>query len=87
VAKFVLDDFENQLKNFIKVFPRGFQTGSYRNKNRTRESDKEMIQDYKLPDASCNLHLASGIWHLVSQTRNNYKHQTIETRWVSQQDF
>ena len=25
VAKFVLDDFENQLKNFIKVFPRDFK--------------------------------------------------------------
>jgi glutamate synthase (NADPH/NADH) large chain len=25
VAKFVLDDFENQLKNFVKVFPRDFK--------------------------------------------------------------
>jgi len=25
VAKFVLDDFVNQLKNFIKVFPRDFK--------------------------------------------------------------
>jgi len=25
VAKFVLDDFENQLKNFIKVFPRDYK--------------------------------------------------------------
>ena len=25
VAKFVLDDFENQLKNFVKVFPRDYK--------------------------------------------------------------
>ena len=25
VAKFILDDFENQLKNFIKVFPRDYK--------------------------------------------------------------
>ena len=25
VAKFVLDDFENQLRNFIKVFPKDFK--------------------------------------------------------------
>ena len=25
VAKFVLDDFENQLKNFVKVFPKDFK--------------------------------------------------------------
>ncbi len=25
VAKFVLDDFENQLKNFIKVFPKDYK--------------------------------------------------------------
>ena len=25
VAKFVLDDFENQLRNFIKVFPRDYK--------------------------------------------------------------
>ncbi|MFL5811733.1 MAG: hypothetical protein ACJ749_19570, partial [Flavisolibacter sp.] len=25
VAKFVLDDFDNQLKNFIKVFPKDFK--------------------------------------------------------------
>jgi len=25
VAKFILDDFENQLKNFIKIFPRDFK--------------------------------------------------------------
>ena len=25
VARFVLDDFENQLKNFIKVFPRDYK--------------------------------------------------------------
>jgi len=25
VAKFVLDDFENQLKNFFKVFPRDYK--------------------------------------------------------------
>jgi glutamate synthase (NADPH/NADH) large chain len=25
VAKFILDDFENQLKNFVKVFPRDFK--------------------------------------------------------------
>ena len=25
VAKFVLDDFENQLKNFVKVFPKDYK--------------------------------------------------------------
>ena len=25
VAKFVLDDFENQLRNFVKVFPKDFK--------------------------------------------------------------
>ena len=25
VAKFVLDDFENQLKNFVKVFPSDYK--------------------------------------------------------------
>jgi glutamate synthase (NADPH/NADH) large chain len=25
VAKFILDDFDNQLKNFIKVFPRDYK--------------------------------------------------------------
>jgi glutamate synthase (NADPH/NADH) large chain len=25
VAKFILNDFENQLKNFIKVFPRDYK--------------------------------------------------------------
>jgi glutamate synthase (NADPH/NADH) large chain len=25
VAKFLLDDFENQLKNFIKVFPKDYK--------------------------------------------------------------
>jgi glutamate synthase (NADPH) large chain len=25
VAKFILDDFENQLKNFVKVFPRDYK--------------------------------------------------------------
>jgi glutamate synthase (NADPH/NADH) large chain len=25
VAKFILDDFENQLKNFIKVFPKDYK--------------------------------------------------------------
>jgi glutamate synthase (NADPH/NADH) large chain len=25
VAKFVLDDFENQLRNFIKVFPKDYK--------------------------------------------------------------
>jgi glutamate synthase (NADPH/NADH) large chain len=25
VARFVLDDFENQLKNFVKVFPRDYK--------------------------------------------------------------
>jgi glutamate synthase (NADPH) large chain len=25
VAKFVMDDFDNQLKNFIKVFPRDYK--------------------------------------------------------------
>ncbi|HTE12517.1 MAG TPA: hypothetical protein VK645_16150, partial [Chitinophagaceae bacterium] len=25
VAKFVLDDFENQLKNFIKIFPKDYK--------------------------------------------------------------
>ena len=25
VARFVLDDFENQLKNFIKVYPKDFK--------------------------------------------------------------
>ena len=25
VAKFILDDFENQLKNFVKVFPKDYK--------------------------------------------------------------
>jgi glutamate synthase (NADPH/NADH) large chain len=25
VAKFILDDFENQLKNFIKIFPKDYK--------------------------------------------------------------
>ena len=25
VAKFVMDDFENQLKNFVKVFPKDYK--------------------------------------------------------------
>ena len=37
VAKFVLDDFENQLKNFVKVFPRDYK------KVLTERKQKELI--------------------------------------------
>ena len=36
VAKFVLDDFENQLKNFIKVFPKDYKKVLSEKKERTR---------------------------------------------------
>ncbi|MES1217495.1 MAG: hypothetical protein ABUT20_18445, partial [Bacteroidota bacterium] len=34
VAKFVLDDFENQLKNFVKVFPRDYKKVLLENKQK-----------------------------------------------------
>jgi len=34
VAKFVLDDFENQLKNFVKVFPRDYKKALLENKQK-----------------------------------------------------
>ncbi len=41
VAKFVLDDFENQLKNFIKVFPKDYKKVLSEKKERVRvKSDK-----------------------------------------------
>jgi glutamate synthase (NADPH/NADH) large chain len=41
VAKFVLDDFENQLKNFIKVFPKDYKKVLSEKKERVRvQSDK-----------------------------------------------
>jgi glutamate synthase (NADPH/NADH) large chain len=40
VAKFVLDDFENQLKNFIKVFPKDF-------KRAITETKGELVKVYK----------------------------------------
>jgi glutamate synthase (NADPH/NADH) large chain len=36
VANFVLSDFENQLKNFVKVFPRDYK--------KVLESKKEKVQ-------------------------------------------
>jgi glutamate synthase (NADPH/NADH) large chain len=39
VAKFVLDDFENQLKNFVKVFPRDYK--------KVLQSKKEKVQSAK----------------------------------------
>jgi glutamate synthase (NADPH/NADH) large chain len=39
VAKFVLDDFENQLKNFIKVFPRDYK--------KVLQSKKEKVKSAK----------------------------------------
>ncbi|HMH35243.1 MAG TPA: hypothetical protein VK543_19545, partial [Puia sp.] len=41
VAKFVLDDFENQLKNFIKVFPKDYKKALSEKKERvTVKSNK-----------------------------------------------
>jgi glutamate synthase (NADPH/NADH) large chain len=41
VAKFVLDDFENQLKNFVKVFPKDYKKVLSEKKERVRvQSDK-----------------------------------------------
>ncbi|HEX4373238.1 MAG TPA: glutamate synthase large subunit, partial [Puia sp.] len=39
VAKFVLDDFENQLKNFVKVFPKDYK--------KALQSKKEKVQSAK----------------------------------------
>jgi len=38
VAKFVLNDFENQLKNFIKVFPRDYKKVLFEMKVRQTEN-------------------------------------------------
>ncbi len=29
VAKFILDDFENQFRHFVKVFPKDYKKGTY----------------------------------------------------------
>ena len=36
VAKFVLDDFENQIKNFVKVFPKDYKKALYEKRERTK---------------------------------------------------
>ena len=38
VAKFILDDFENQLKNFVKVFPKDYKKVLAKNR-KTAESE------------------------------------------------
>ena len=40
VARFVLDDFENQLKNFIKVFPKDYKK-ALQEKNKVKQSAKK----------------------------------------------
>ncbi len=40
VAKFVLDDFENQLKNFIKVFPKDYKKALQQKVNEHRSTEK-----------------------------------------------
>ena len=40
VAKFVLDDFENQLQNFVKVFPRDYKKVLQKNGKETRRLER-----------------------------------------------
>ncbi len=47
IARFVLDDFENQLKNFVKVFPADYKKVLQAKKHPYRQVSNAMINDYK----------------------------------------
>jgi len=41
VAKFVLDDFENQLKSFVKVFPKDYKKALSEKKRKAKVKTNE----------------------------------------------
>ena len=45
VAKFILDDFENQLKNFVKVFPKDYKKALQSHKR--KGNNKAVIDKFK----------------------------------------